>query len=359
MKKMGKLKLLHMINALILVFTLVFFVSKSYDTKAATPSSWAKTDVDRGISLGLVPNLLQTRYTDSITRGEFCAIAVNVYETATGKVITTRRNFDDTSDGNVQKMGGLRIVNGSGSNNFSPNDLLTREQAATILSKLSDSMGIQLTNNPVEFSDNNDISDWAFDSICCMNDLGVMRGIGDNRFDPKGAYTIEQSIISSLRVYDLGISLKLVEITEIVDESVPLAKFPVSDEVSSELQQYADETIGFINTERTNVGVPTLFVSEILTVAANARVLELEYLYSHDRPDGRQFSTVFSDLGITYGLKGENLGKGYKNSEDCVKGWMDSELHKENLLNEKFNKLGVGVNKDSEGTLYWTLLLAD
>ena len=353
---MKSFRLFHMIIVFILVFALVLFVSSSYATRADAPSSWAKADVDRAVSLGLVPDSLQSRYTDSVTREEFCAIAVNIYEVATGKVINIKRSFDDTNDVNVQKMGGLKIVSGAGDNSFLPKALLTREQAAVILSKLAESMGIQLGSRLIEFSDNNDISDWAFAAICGVNEPGIMRGTGNNLFEPKGAYTIEQSIISSLRVYDLGASKRLVEIAE---ENVPLARFTVSEEETAELQKYADEVVEFINAERVNAGASPIYPAEILTIAANIRVAELEELYSHDRPDGRQYITVFTDLGITYGLRGENLGKGYKNSEDCVKGWMNSATHRENLLNEEYGRLGIGVHRDSEGVMYWALLLAD
>ena len=114
---------------------------------------------------------------------------------------------------------------GSGGNAFLPDDLLTREQAAKILSKLAESMGIQVESKLVEFSDNGDISEWALDYICRMNELGIMKGTGNNLFEPNGRYTIEQSIVSCLRIYDLGVSLRLGDIIGIADENVPLARF--------------------------------------------------------------------------------------------------------------------------------------
>ena len=224
--------------------------------------------------------------------------------------------------------------------------------------KITNSL-IQTENGTIDFSDSEDISEWAFKSTCFMNGLNIMKGTGDNRFEPKGLYTVEQSIVSSLRIYDLGVSLKLGEIVSIVDDSVPFARFPVSDETPSELQQYANETIVLINAERAKIGISPLLATEILTSAANTCVTELEKVYSHDRPDGRSFSTIFSDLGITYSLKGENLAKGYESSVDWVAGWMDSETHRENILNEAYNRLGVGVHRDNEGMLYAALLLTN
>jgi len=33
---------------------------------------------------------------------------------------------------------------------------------------------------------------------------GIMGGVGDNRFDPQGEYTREQSILTMLRLYKLA-----------------------------------------------------------------------------------------------------------------------------------------------------------
>ena len=38
-----------------------------------------------------------------------------------------------------------------------------------------------------------------------MQKSGVMGGVGDNKFDPKGSYTREQSIITMLRTHDIVI----------------------------------------------------------------------------------------------------------------------------------------------------------
>ena len=281
---MKRLKIFHAI--IVLAITLTLSISTLYAAGANSPSSWAKSDVERAISLGLVPDSLQSRYTDSVTREEFCAVAVNVYETATGKIIQTLRAFDDTDNVNVQKMGGLEIVNGQGDNNFLPGDLLTREQAAKILLKLADSMGMQVQGTVVEFSDSGDISDWAVDAVYGVNELGVMKGTGNNCFEPKACYTIEQSIISSLRIYDSGVSLRLDEMVEIVEENVPLSRFSISSYAPSpELQQYAGEAVELINAERASVALSPLFANEILTAAANIRAVETEELFSHERPD--------------------------------------------------------------------------
>ena|GEM_PF-1811264 len=168
------------------------------------PAAWAAEPVNRAIALGLVPQDLRSRYNQPITRAEFTALAVALYETVTGRVITERMMFNDTTDINVQKMGGLNVVSGVGNGNFAPNDTLTREQAATMLSRLAFAAGnMFFYSHPPTFADNAQISAWAFDSVGQVQHAGIMGGVGQNMFSPRGAYTREQSIVTMLRLHEL------------------------------------------------------------------------------------------------------------------------------------------------------------
>ena len=167
------------------------------------PSGWAAEDVQRAVESGIVPENLQSAYTQATTRAEFCALAVGLYESVMGEEITERATFTDTDDINVQKMAGLGVVNGMGEGKFEPNSALTREQAATLLSRLAAAMDKPFEASAPTFADNGSVSDWASAAVGEMQLSGVMGGVGDNKFDPKGSYTREQSIITMLRTLDI------------------------------------------------------------------------------------------------------------------------------------------------------------
>ena len=166
------------------------------------PSSWAVEQVNAAIEAGLVPESLQSKYTQTATRAEFCALAVAMYETVTGSEITDRLSFADTSDPNVEKMAALGVVNGTGGNNFSPNDPLNREQAATILARLSNALDKPIAASAPTFNDNASISSWAFDSVGQVQAAKIMEGTGGNNFSPALGYTREQCIITMMRLYN-------------------------------------------------------------------------------------------------------------------------------------------------------------
>ena len=172
-------------------------------TPAATPSTWAVAYVQRANDLNLVPANLNNSFTQATTRAEFAALAVTLYETVTGRTITERSTFNDTTDINVQKMGGLGVVTGVGGGNFNPNGTITREQAAVLVARLAEAIGQPLPPSAPTFADNNLISSWAVYGVGQMQASGIMGGVGNNNFAPRGQYTREQSIISLLRLFDI------------------------------------------------------------------------------------------------------------------------------------------------------------
>lgn len=79
------------------------------------------------------------------------------------------------------------IVTGRGNDLFAPNDLITREEMAVMLSNYIHYKGIVLDetsqNNP--FSDENSISPWAKDAVLEMQKYELISGVGNNMYAPK------------------------------------------------------------------------------------------------------------------------------------------------------------------------------
>ena len=171
--------------------------------ETAKPSSWAEAPINAAVAANLLPQKLQSSYNQATTRAEFCALAVALYEKVTGKTITDRIKFTDTSDENVEKAAAIKVVSGVGDNKFNPNGTITREHAATMLSRLADAVGKPLTKSATTFADKSNISSWALEAVGQMQATGIMTGVGSNMFAPKSSYTREQSIITTMRLYEI------------------------------------------------------------------------------------------------------------------------------------------------------------
>jgi len=168
----------------------------------STASAWAHDGITNAIAAGLVPQALQNHYTNNITRAEFAALAVLLYETVAGTAITGRVTFNDTNDVNVEKAAYIGIISGTGNNNFSPNMQFNREQAAVIIARIMNAVGQPLPQVAATFADNAQISSWAIESVGQAQAAGIIGGVGNNVFNPQGTFTREQSIITVLRLFD-------------------------------------------------------------------------------------------------------------------------------------------------------------
>ena len=70
------------------------------------------------------------------------------------------------------------IINGDGNGNFNPNAFIKREEFVKIIVLAFD---LKPSKKDIVFSDV-DINSWFFDYVCAAADLGIVNGIGDDRF---------------------------------------------------------------------------------------------------------------------------------------------------------------------------------
>ena len=169
---------------------------------ADIPSSWAQSRVEQAVTAGIVPASLQGKYARAITREEFCALGVALYETVTGAPIPGRQKFQDTQNVNVEKLASLGVVSGVGDGKFAPGQKLKREQAAAMLSKLAQAMGKPLPAHETTFGDRSKLSAWAVAAVGQVQGAGIMSGTGGNLFSPAASYTREQSIVTMERLLE-------------------------------------------------------------------------------------------------------------------------------------------------------------
>lgn len=125
--------------------------------------------------------------------------------------------------------------------------------------------------------------------------------------------------------------------------------------------EYIAEVVRLCNIERAEAGLSPLTLDPTLTKATMIRADELTELFSHTRPDGNSCFTALEEVGADYMTAGENIACGYVSPKDVVDGWMSSEGHRANILNEKFTKIGVGYVYSSSGIYrhYWVQMFTD
>lgn len=100
-------------------------------------SDWAKDGLDKAVEYGFITDKIKDNMSGSITREEFAEVSVKLYELYTGKqaVAAPSSTFTDTTNSEILKAYQLGIVNGIGNNKFAPKVLINREQMAAMLNR--------------------------------------------------------------------------------------------------------------------------------------------------------------------------------------------------------------------------------
>ncbi|MBR1969232.1 MAG: S-layer homology domain-containing protein [Clostridia bacterium] len=131
---------------------------------------------------------------DNITRAEFVKIIVNTFKLNDNSATVS---FADVNANHwyynaVASASKLGLVNGMNENNFGALENISREDMAVIASRLIELLNIKKAENKVEFSDKNDIADYAAEAIDTLSGLGIINGMGDGTFSPKTNVTRAQ-----------------------------------------------------------------------------------------------------------------------------------------------------------------------
>lgn len=133
-------------------------------------------------------------------------------------------------------------------------------------------------------------------------------------------YLLNQSIISSLTALKPGILGYSSEIT-------------------------AQKVLTQTNNERLKLGLSSLQYNETLSQSATAKAQDMfsNSYWSHNSPDGKTPWDFFKLAGYKYSVAGENLAKDFYDTDGLIKAWMNSPTHRDNIVNTKYQELGIAV----------------
>lgn len=105
------------------------------------------------------------------------------------------------------------------------------------------------------------------------------------------------------------------------------------------------EMLDLINSYRAEAGVKPVKLYINACDAAMLRSQEIKQTFSHNRPDGRRFSTVIDEFGIRTSCVGENIAwcSGESTPDAIMDALMKSEGHRQNILNPDYEYVGIGI----------------
>ncbi|MCD8158171.1 MAG: S-layer homology domain-containing protein [Clostridiales bacterium] len=196
-------------------------------------SNWSTPEIQEAYENDLIPEfLVEEDLKENISRAEFASVSLKLYEALTGETVTSEESlpFNDV-DGlenysDIQKAYKLDIAVGTSPVTFEPYADINREQLVTMLTRTlkkykypewtieTDSEYALLAGSvSKKFDDDEDISDFARDSVYYMSEMGIVTGVDANHFAPKNT-TVEQEAegyAAATREQALALSLRILK----------------------------------------------------------------------------------------------------------------------------------------------------
>lgn len=187
----------------LLCFTIPVSAADFTDTE-----HWSKNYINYTVEKGYFAGTSSTTFEPAapMTRGMFVAV-LGRYEQSKGNINLNDYKlspFTDIATEAYYTKAALwayenNIVKGIDTNTFAPDDFITREQAATILSrylKLDEELSLDITT---VYKDWKDISDWAVDGVAAATQHNLFVGY-DNKFNPKSNITRAEMTVLMARL---------------------------------------------------------------------------------------------------------------------------------------------------------------
>lgn len=142
---------------------------------------------------------------------------------------------------------------------------------------------------------------------------------------------------------------------------IALLLAPMADAPPEKIALAAEERalLARVNEERKKEGLgalrphPKLFES----ARAHSKNMAAQDKLAHVL-DGKTPLERLKDSGYKFRTMGENVAAGQRTASEAMDTWMESELHRANILNGGFTEVGFGVAATKDGKRYWTQVFA-
>lgn len=156
----------------------------------------AEGEINKWVSEGLIKGYPDGRFKpDSpIIRAEFITFINRIFNFTdkSGKAFTDVKSNDWFAE-DIAKISAAGALMGDGYGKARPNDKLTRQEAAVILSRVL-YMPARNKNAADKFKDSNKIALWSRNAVSSMTERGYISAKSDNSFDPLGEITRAEAV---------------------------------------------------------------------------------------------------------------------------------------------------------------------
>ncbi|MGM9936052.1 MAG: S-layer homology domain-containing protein, partial [Candidatus Ornithomonoglobus sp.] len=167
----------------------------AHSFKDMTGYDWADEAVAELSGRGIVNGISDTEFAPgrNITRAEFITLLMRGFDLIDENAVCS---FEDVAKNawyysSVATAYSLGVVNGVSDTEFGSDSNISRQDMAVMITRLLANQNLALTRELTyeAFADESSIADYAAASVKTLYEAGIIDGIGDNLFDPRGTTT--------------------------------------------------------------------------------------------------------------------------------------------------------------------------
>ena len=179
--------------------------TQAVDLRTASP--WAYETVTEYYLAQMLPYTLCSDFQTGITRAELARLCYQyiLQQQGWGSMLLNNPYEDITESPDALAILCVRsigLMEGTSETTFSPNAVVTREQAAKVLVRLMEFLddAIYQGTGTEDYADADQVSQWAAPYVAAATEAGVLEGSGA-QFRPQSPMTREQMVLALYRVY--------------------------------------------------------------------------------------------------------------------------------------------------------------
>jgi|GEM_PF-944817 len=115
-----------------------------------------------------------------------------------------------------------------------------------------------------------------------------------------------------------------------------------SPALAADISSYS--VLNAVNNERAILDEQPLTLNDTLNAAAynKAQAIVKDRIFAHNLP-GQLFYSFVDTTDYKYNVLGENLAIDFTDTSSAIKAWMNSPLHKKNIVDARYTETGIAV----------------
>ncbi|WP_214627991.1 S-layer homology domain-containing protein [Paenibacillus agaridevorans] len=183
------------------------YVHKTFGDLAQ--AAWARSYIEALAARDAVNGVGNDAYRPNgqLTRAQFITMLVQLFDLEDASATATfsdvqKGSWHDKAVASAQKLG---IAQGKPDGSFGINDAISRQDMAVMLYRASKAMGLAWSPSAEApaFADAASIAPYAVEAVAVMQEQGIINGMGENSFAPRGLSTRAQAAAVLYRMFGL------------------------------------------------------------------------------------------------------------------------------------------------------------